>query len=86
MKALLPAKELKHALTGLGKVLDRKASLPVLQGIRIEATRDSLRLTATNLDSFVSYVCLSSQIREPGSVILTDIPRLKELVAQATKD
>jgi len=86
MKARLPAKELKYALTGLAKGIDRKASLPVLQGIRIETTRDTVRFTATDLDSTVSYTGLSAQAQKPGVAVIADVARLKELVAQATND
>ena len=51
----LPLAELKPALTGLGKVLDKRASLPVLSHIKVERTKDGwIALTATDLDSFAT--------------------------------
>lgn len=51
----LPIAELKPALTGLGKVLDRHSTLPVLNMIKIERTRDGwIALTATDIEAFVT--------------------------------
>ena len=51
----LPVAELKPALTGLGKVVARRATLPVLSTIRIDRNTDGrLTLAATDLDAFVS--------------------------------
>lgn len=47
--------ELKPALTGLAKVINRHSALPVLNHIRIERTPDGwISLTATDLDHFVT--------------------------------
>ena len=54
-KITLPIAELKPALTGLAKVLNRHASLPVLSHIKIERTSDGwIALTATDLDHFAT--------------------------------
>lgn len=51
----LPLAELKPALTGLGKVLAKRAALPVLSHIKVERTKDGwIALTATDLDSFAT--------------------------------
>jgi DNA polymerase III sliding clamp (beta) subunit (PCNA family) len=67
----LPAADLKQALPGLGKVVSRKSTLPVLQSIRL--TRDHagvVTLSATDLDTFVSYNLEHSQKGEPLDVLL----------------
>ena len=47
----LPLAELKPALTGLGKVLNRHSALPVLSHLKIERTAEGwVALTATDLD------------------------------------
>ena len=51
----LPLAELKPALTGLGKVLNKRPILPVLGHIKVERTKDGwIALTATDLDSFAT--------------------------------
>ncbi|WP_147263629.1 DNA polymerase III subunit beta [Roseimicrobium gellanilyticum] len=51
----LPLNELKPALTGLSKVINRHATLPILGGIQVERTSDGwVCLTATDLDRFVT--------------------------------
>ena len=51
----LPFNELKPALTGLGKVVNRSSTLPILSGIKVERTSDGwVCLTATDLDRFVT--------------------------------
>ncbi len=82
----IPARELLTALTGLAKVTPRKASLPILQGVLIEAAGTSARLTSTDLESTVSYTVVNAAVTEPGLVVVSDAKRLRELVAQATKD
>lgn len=51
----LPIAELKSALSGIGKVLNTKASLPVLHHVKVERTSDGwIALTGTDLDRFVT--------------------------------
>ena len=52
----LPVAELKPALTGLGKVINKRCTLPVLSLIKIERTKEGwIALTSTDLDTFVTY-------------------------------
>jgi DNA polymerase III sliding clamp (beta) subunit (PCNA family) len=52
---ILPIAELKPALVGLGKVISHKATLAVLQHVKIERTSDGwIALTGTDLDRFVT--------------------------------
>ena len=67
----LPAADLKQALPGLSKVVSRKSSLPVLQSVRL--TRNPagvVTLSATDLDTFVSYNLEHSQPGELLDVLL----------------
>ena len=51
----IPVTELKTALLGLGKVLHRASTLPVLTTVCVERDRQgSTHLTATDLESFVT--------------------------------
>jgi hypothetical protein len=56
MKSItLPIAELKPALVGLGKVINSRATLPVLHHVKIERTSDGwIALTGTDLDRFVT--------------------------------
>jgi DNA polymerase-3 subunit beta len=60
--------------------------LPILQGVRIEAAENTVRLAATDLESTVFYACADAMVLEPGLAVIADARRLKELVVQATKD
>lgn len=67
----LPAADLKQALPGLSKVISRKTTLPVLQTVRL--TRDQagkVTLSATDLDTFVSYNIEQPQPGQPLDVLL----------------
>ena len=67
----LPAADLKQALPGLSKVVTRKSSLPVLQSVRLTHTEAGVvTLSATDLDTFVSYNLEHSQKGEPLDVLL----------------
>ena len=51
----LPIAELKPALTGLGKIIGKRCTLPVLGHLKIERTKDGwTALTATDLDHHVT--------------------------------
>jgi len=52
----LPAGELKIALSGLSKIISKRAVLPVLQHVRVERLADgALTISATDLETFTSY-------------------------------
>ncbi len=58
----LPIAELKPALTGLAKVMNRHGALPVLHLIKIDRSKDGwITLTATDLDQFVTL-----RLEQPG--------------------
>jgi len=46
-KIHLPVAELKPALIGLGKVINKRTTLPVLNHIKIERTRDGWSVATT---------------------------------------
>lgn len=67
----LPVAELKPALLGLGKVLNKSTSLPVLSTIKVERTTEGwIALTATDLDSFVTVRLEQPDNGEPMSVLV----------------
>src|SRR5947208_3294993 len=55
-KITLPVRELKVALMGLSKITNKRATLPVLQDVRIDHAADgTTTIGATDLDAFASY-------------------------------
>jgi DNA polymerase III sliding clamp (beta) subunit (PCNA family) len=61
-KIALPIAELKPALTGLGKIISKRMTLPVLSHIKIDRTTDGwIALTATDLDH-----CVTVRLEQPG--------------------
>jgi DNA polymerase III sliding clamp (beta) subunit (PCNA family) len=52
----LPVSELKTALSGISKIISKRAVLPVLQHVRVERLSDgALTISATDLEAFTSY-------------------------------
>ena len=61
-KIALPIAELKPALTGLGKIVSKRCTLPVLNHLKIERTKDGwTAITATDLDHYVTV-----RLEQPG--------------------
>ena len=78
MEITLHISELKAALPGLAKVLNRSASLPVLQHIHVSRSASgAVQLQATNLSSFVAYQCRRPQAGTPGELLVPYEPLTK---------
>jgi DNA polymerase III sliding clamp (beta) subunit (PCNA family) len=70
-KIALPVAELKPALIGLGKVINKRCTLPILSHIKIERTKDGwIALTGTDLDSFVTVRLEQPSEGEPISLLV----------------
>lgn len=82
----LPLAELKPALTGLGKIINRSATLPVLQCLRVERTSDGwVCLTGTDLDRFVT-VRLEQPAKGEPLVLIVPFDELQRLAKNSVKD
>ena len=78
----LPVAELKPALVGLGKVINSRSTLPVLQYVKVERTSEGwVALTSTDLDRFVT-VRLEQPSTGPSMTVF--IPH--EQLVQLTKN
>lgn len=55
MKLTVPRVELKEALSGLAKVVNQRAPVPILASVRLEADGQSVTLTGTDLSQVVVY-------------------------------
>lgn len=83
---ILPLAELKSALPGLGKAINRHATLPVLRSIKIERRADGwTSLIGTDLDRFIS-VRLEQPIPGDPLALLVPYEQLVSLTKACGKD
>ncbi|MBB5030525.1 DNA polymerase III subunit beta [Prosthecobacter vanneervenii] len=81
----LPIAELKPALAGLGKIINAKATLPVLGTIKVERTADGwIALTSTDLDRWAT-VRFEHPTEGPPSMVLLPFDQLSQLVKSCGK-
>jgi DNA polymerase III sliding clamp (beta) subunit (PCNA family) len=81
----LPVAELKLALTGLGKIIPRQSTLPVLQCLHIERTADGwVCLSATDLDRYVTVRLEQPAEGEPCAMLVhfDDLVRVAKACAR----
>jgi len=82
----LPIAELKSALSGIGKVLNTKATLPVLHHVKVERTSDGwIALTGTDLDRFIT-LRLEHPAEGPPLALLVPYEQLLQLSKNCGKD
>lgn len=67
---ILPVSELKQALHGLGKIIGRKTTLPVLQHVKIRRDNGLVTLQGTDLDAFATYTMNNTQSGRPVEVLV----------------
>lgn len=76
------AGDLRPAVAGLGKLVPHKGTLPVLQCVKVETPkRDTLRLTATDLDVTLTLE-LPAALEKKVAPFLLPLERLRDLVRQ----
>jgi DNA polymerase III sliding clamp (beta) subunit (PCNA family) len=82
----LPIAELKPALVGLGKVINPRSTLPVLQHLKVERTADGwIALTSTDLDRFVT-VRLEQPSTGPAMTVLIPHDQLVQLTKNCDRN
>ena len=87
MEITLHVSELKAALPGLAKVLNRSASLPVLQHLHLSrSATGAVQLQATNISSFVAYQCRRPQAGTAGELLVPYEPLAKLVKTCGTSD
>ena len=70
-KIALPIAELKPALSGFAKVIAKRTTLPVLNHVKIERTKDGwIALSATDLDTYVTLRLEQPSDGEPLSLLV----------------
>jgi len=78
----LPITELRNALAGLGKVIGRRASLPVLQSVRVARDKAGVvTLQGTDLDSCATFT-MKERCEGPVAQLLVPFERLQKAVKQ----
>jgi len=76
----LPTSELKSALHGLGKIIGKRSTLPVLQHVKVTKEHGKVSLQATDLDSTATFTLTDTQ---PGKSI--EVLVLYEQLSKAFK-
>jgi DNA polymerase III sliding clamp (beta) subunit (PCNA family) len=67
----LPVAELKPALIGLGKIINKRSTLPVLSYVRVERTRNArIQLAVTDLDTAVVVQLDTPAEGEPDALLV----------------
>ena len=70
-KFILPIAELKPALVGLGKIISKSSTLPVLRMVRVDRTHEGwITITGTDLDAFVTVRLEAPTSGDPTSVLV----------------
>ena len=81
----LPVAELKSALAGIGKVINPKATLPILHHVKVERTSDGwIALTGTDLDHFVT-LRLEHPAEGPPLAVLVPYDQLQQITKNCGK-
>ena len=70
MKLLVPRSHLKDAVAGLSKVVNQRASIPILACVRIDAEGKAIRLTGTDLNQVATCEIVSESVSAPVSVLI----------------
>ncbi|MFZ2281092.1 MAG: DNA polymerase III subunit beta [Prosthecobacter sp.] len=82
----LPIAELKPALAGLGKVINPRSTLPILQYVKVERTADGwIALTSTDLDRFVT-VRLEQPATGPAMTVFVPHDQLVQLTKNCDRN
>ncbi len=80
MKFTITRERLQEGLAAVGATVPTKTTLPVLANILVEATKDGVRLSATDLDIAVSTV-VPAEVDAPGAVTVP-AKKLLEIVRE----
>ena len=70
MKIKVEANELNKVIGKLEKILNKKSNMEILGCIKLSATRDTVSLTANNLDSALVYEVYNCIIDKPGEILI----------------
>ncbi|MCC5851061.1 MAG: hypothetical protein JJU29_23475, partial [Verrucomicrobia bacterium] len=86
MNIQINGSELLLALTGAGKVVPRKNSIPVLGCVRFTVEDNRVKLTATDLDATMDYTFEEAEVVNRSGSVIVNVKDLQRLVKKAAKD
>lgn len=71
MTLTIPRSQLKEALAGLSKVVNQRASIPLLACVRLDAEGKTVSLTGTDIDQVATYeIAVTEPVSAPVSVLI----------------
>lgn len=70
MKFEIQQEDLQKALDVIANVVPSKTTLPILSCVLLEATKESLTLSATNLDISITTSTTKATVKDPGRVAI----------------
>ena len=70
MKLLIPRSHLKDAIAGLAKVVNQRASIPILACVRLDAEGKAIRLTGTDHNQVATYEIAAESASAPVSFLI----------------
>jgi len=85
MKLSVDRSELAEALGVANSVAASRTPKPILQCVLIEACKDHLEMSATDLEMSVRFVVSKAQIEQPGSVVV-HADKLGQIVRESNDD
>jgi len=76
MSIIVARNDLKEAIATLSKVINKNASIPVLSAVSISSSIAGLKITATNLNEYLS--CNVKGKSDYPTAVIISLPELKE--------
>lgn len=70
MKLTIQKSTLNEALQHVSKAINSKVTMPILSGIKLEATNDGLTLTASDTDITIQCLIPDVEVSQSGSIVL----------------
>ncbi|MBK6734163.1 MAG: DNA polymerase III subunit beta [bacterium] len=70
MKFEIQQEDLQKALDVIANVVPSKTTLPILSCVLLEATKESLTLSATNLDISITTTTTKATVKDPGRIAI----------------
>lgn len=91
MEFIINNKTLKDTIGRISALVEKKSSVPALQGIKFEADSEGLTLQATNLESWVTLKVTDVQVITGGAIVITipDVEKIlmvKDMIRITTND
>src|SRR5688572_31646837 len=82
MKLTITREQLQEGLVAVAAAVPAKTTLPILANILLEATKDGIRLSGTDLDISVSTTA-PAQVDQEGAITLRSEEHTSELQSQS---